>query len=65
MAKINVNLDDSFLEGINSGKAVEVTPVFWKKKHQQLNRYFIETYGYRMNKYATQLTTYNLKPIKP
>ena len=33
--KKHVNLDEFLLEGINSGNAVEVTPAFWEKKHQQ------------------------------
>jgi antitoxin ParD1/3/4 len=36
--KKNVNLDEFLLEGIDSGEALEATPVFWEKKHQQLKR---------------------------
>ena len=31
-----VNLDELLLEGLDSGEAVEATPAFWAKKHQQL-----------------------------
>ena len=36
--KKNVNLDEFLLEGLDSGEALEVTPDFWGKKHQQLKR---------------------------
>ena len=30
--------EKDILEGLNSGKASEVTPAFWAKKHQQLKQ---------------------------
>lgn len=32
------DLEEILLEGLNSGKAIEATPSFWAKKHEQLQR---------------------------
>lgn len=36
--KKNSSLEEFLLEGIDSGEALEVSPGFWEKKHQQMKR---------------------------